>query len=307
MVQPFGQSQLRFITGLGHLPPLKPVALTFAHQGRPVGPHRLLGPHHLQVNRRFGFVVQGQGRGEDAQAVGQANLFVWLLFDPHLSDQHPRAAVPVQRRLEVVGLTPGYTGAVAEPGQHCRFNSTVTLTATASPGWGFAGWSGDLGGSSNPTNITIDGNKVITATFNNNPPVANAGPNQAVETNTNGMLDGGGSYDEDPNQTLTYSWLQTGGLPVALSNSTAVSLTFTAPANRTVLTFTLVVTDSFGLASLSDTTVVTVQAPEIAIAMQDNTTAAAVGETITYTYSLANTGDVDLNGVNAVDDRLGLL
>jgi uncharacterized repeat protein (TIGR02543 family) len=41
----------------------------------------------------------------------------------------------------------------------------VTLTANPAPGWSFDGWSGDLGGSDNPATITMDSNKVITATF----------------------------------------------------------------------------------------------------------------------------------------------
>jgi uncharacterized repeat protein (TIGR02543 family) len=41
----------------------------------------------------------------------------------------------------------------------------VTLTATADPGWSFGGWSGDLTGTDNPDTITMDGSKVVTATF----------------------------------------------------------------------------------------------------------------------------------------------
>ncbi len=39
------------------------------------------------------------------------------------------------------------------------------LTATPSEDWMFQGWSGDLGGSENPTTITMDGHKDVTATF----------------------------------------------------------------------------------------------------------------------------------------------
>ena len=46
--------------------------------------------------------------------------------------------------------------------------TVVTLTATAAAGWTFAGWSGDLTGSTNPQTITIDANKVVTATFTQN-------------------------------------------------------------------------------------------------------------------------------------------
>jgi len=45
------------------------------------------------------------------------------------------------------------------------YGSAVMLTATASTGWSFSTWSGDLTGSQNPAVIVIDGNKTVTATF----------------------------------------------------------------------------------------------------------------------------------------------
>jgi len=44
--------------------------------------------------------------------------------------------------------------------------TTVTLTATPDAGWEFAGWSGDLTGSTNPASITMNADKTVTATFN---------------------------------------------------------------------------------------------------------------------------------------------
>jgi uncharacterized repeat protein (TIGR02543 family) len=41
----------------------------------------------------------------------------------------------------------------------------VQLTANPDSGWEFAGWSGDLSGSTNPTKITMNGNRSVTATF----------------------------------------------------------------------------------------------------------------------------------------------
>jgi len=41
----------------------------------------------------------------------------------------------------------------------------VTLTASADPGWTFAGWSGDLSGEDNPATVNMTGDRVITATF----------------------------------------------------------------------------------------------------------------------------------------------
>jgi uncharacterized repeat protein (TIGR02543 family) len=43
--------------------------------------------------------------------------------------------------------------------------TNVTLTAVPGAGWTFQGWSGDLAGVLNPANITMNGNKTVTATF----------------------------------------------------------------------------------------------------------------------------------------------
>ena len=59
------------------------------------------------------------------------------------------------------------SGTVARNPDQATYGSgtVVTLTATPAAGWTFAGWSGDLTGSANPQTITIDANKVVTATF----------------------------------------------------------------------------------------------------------------------------------------------
>ena len=48
--------------------------------------------------------------------------------------------------------------------------TVVTLTATGNSGYVFSAWSGDLTGSTNPTTITVDGDKTVTATFAVAPP-----------------------------------------------------------------------------------------------------------------------------------------
>ncbi len=170
--------------------------------------------------------------------------------------------------------------------------SVVTLTAVADPGWSFAAWSGDLSGTINPETIVMDSAKVVTATFSNNPPVADAGAEQTVAVNTLVTLDGTGSYDEDLSQTLTYGWAQTGGTAVILNDNTAVSPTFTAPTSPAVLTFTLVVTDSFGLASLPDTVVITVEDVAVSDLNAASSSPTTLGQTTSFTATIATGSNV---------------
>jgi len=55
------------------------------------------------------------------------------------------------------------------------YGQLVNVTAIAAHHWMFNQWGGDLNGTQNPANITIDGNKSVIAnfTFTNDPPVAN--------------------------------------------------------------------------------------------------------------------------------------
>jgi uncharacterized repeat protein (TIGR02543 family) len=51
------------------------------------------------------------------------------------------------------------------PGGTYDAGTVVTLTATAGSGYDFAGWSGNLSGSTTPTTLLMDDNKSVTATF----------------------------------------------------------------------------------------------------------------------------------------------
>jgi uncharacterized repeat protein (TIGR02543 family) len=59
------------------------------------------------------------------------------------------------------------SGSVSKSPDQATYASgtVVTLTATAAPGWSFSGWSGDVVGSVNPVQVTMDGAKSVTATF----------------------------------------------------------------------------------------------------------------------------------------------
>jgi uncharacterized repeat protein (TIGR01451 family) len=96
----------------------------------------------------------------------------------------------------------------------------------------------------------------------NGMPIADAGDDQSVTIGDTVTLDGSGSRDPDGHTPLTYGWAQTGGASVTLSDASAESPTFTAPASETVLTFTLTVTDALGLADPTpDQVLITVTLP----------------------------------------------
>lgn len=99
----------------------------------------------------------------------------------------------------------------------------------------------------------------ITVNFVNAPPVADAGPAQTVESNTQVTLDGSNSRDPDDG-IATYAWTQTGGPDVVLSNPSSSQPTFISPdvgAGSASLNFSLTVTDGGGLSN-TDTIIVNV-------------------------------------------------
>src|SRR2546422_690764 len=103
--------------------------------------------------------------------------------------------------------TPTFTAASVGPS-----GSTLTFELTVSDGKG--GTATD----------TVD---VIVQNINQ-PPVANAGPDQTVSEVSPVGLNGAASSDPD-NDTLSHSWTQTAGPTVTLSNSNTATPTFTAP------------------------------------------------------------------------------
>jgi hypothetical protein len=94
------------------------------------------------------------------------------------------------------------------------------------------------------------------------PPVANAGPDQTAVTTSSVTLDGSGSYDP-VNSNDSYRWKQIRGVPVTLSNPAAKTPVFTAPADSDAqsadLLFMLTVTDANDQLSATAKCVVTVK------------------------------------------------
>jgi hypothetical protein len=92
---------------------------------------------------------------------------------------------------------------------------------------------------------------IVNVSWVNMPPIADAGPDQTLDAGMTANLDGSGSSDADDGIVM-YLWKQLSGIPVTLSDTTAINPTFTAPDGITTaepLLFSLTVTDSGGLES----------------------------------------------------------
>lgn len=104
---------------------------------------------------------------------------------------------------------------------------------------------------------------LVTITWNNAEPVADAGPDHQVTAGTEVQLDASDSVDPD-GMDLMFHWRQAFGPPVILSDATALRPMFTVPQEGfegQVLTFELTVTDSGGLQSV-DSCSVSIAMPE---------------------------------------------
>ena len=100
--------------------------------------------------------------------------------------------------------------------------------------------------STDVTNVAVVGDE---------PPIADAGPDQSVYGLSGVTLDGSRSYD--PNGlTITCSWRQVAGPPVTLVGSTQCVAGVVAPNGvDLILTFELTVTNLLGLSSMDQTNV----------------------------------------------------
>jgi hypothetical protein len=130
-------------------------------------------------------------------------------------------------------------------------------------------------------------------TGENDPPTADAGPDQNVDEETTVRLDGSNSSDPDDGIEF-YRWKQTAGPSVSLSNPTDDQPTFSAPtvgSNGDSFTFELTVTD-YGSLQSTNTTIVNViwlNDPPAANAGDDQT----VLEKSAVTLNGSNSSDPD--------------
>jgi hypothetical protein len=87
-------------------------------------------------------------------------------YDVTMDTAHQIVAVFYQPQYTLTVNIVGTGSVTRNPNQATYASGTVvTLTASAGGGWSFSSWSGDAIGSANPTTITMNANKVVTATF----------------------------------------------------------------------------------------------------------------------------------------------
>ncbi len=154
---------------------------------------------------------------------------------------------------------------------------------------------------------SVKANHTISASFAaaNQPPVANAGPDQTVAKGAKVTLNGTNTTDTGGPGIASYLWTQIGGTRVRLTHPSAAVTTFNAPTRIGALTFQLTVKDVNGLQS-TDTCVV-----NVASAKQAATLATAnagpdqtVNEGTSITLDASNSKDneettVTLSGSNS--------
>src|SRR5436309_3424143 len=100
-----------------------------------------------------------------------------------------------------LGVTTLGQGSVAKNPDQPSYDhgTTVTLTATPATGWHFAGWSEAVTGMTNPTSVTMDGGKTVTATFAINTYTIAASAGDEGRISANGAV----AVDHGTNQTFT--------------------------------------------------------------------------------------------------------
>jgi hypothetical protein len=166
------------------------------------------------------------------------------------------------------------------------------------------------------TFANIEDTVTVQITNVNNPPTANAGPDQTVNENSPVMLNGSAGSDPD-SDPLAYAWIQVGGPAVTIAGSTTATPSLTAPfvsAGGADLTFELTVDDGYGgtatdlvvvhVQNSNDPPLVTAARPTIACLWPPNHKLVSVG--ITGVSDPNNNTTITIDGVTQDEPTNGL-
>ncbi|MFA4836280.1 MAG: Ig-like domain-containing protein [Dehalococcoidia bacterium] len=118
-----------------------------------------------------------------------------------------------------------------------HYGDVVQLTANAATSWTFDAWSGDATGTASPVNITMDGNKTVTATFTQNTYTltTNVVGNGTITRNNTGPYHSGDVVQLTANAATSWTFSGWSGdaagttspVSVTINGNKAVTATFT--------------------------------------------------------------------------------
>ncbi|MFO7560633.1 MAG: hypothetical protein R6X10_17520 [Desulfobacterales bacterium] len=212
----------------------------------------------------------------DGASVGAVSSYT---FSSIASDHTIAASFAVN--TYTITASAGPNGAISPSGSvSADYGTSKTFTFTPGSGYRIENVLVDgasVGAVSSYTFADITGNHTILVNFqaDNQPPVANAGPDQLVEERSVVTLSGLNSSDPDDG-IARFSWIQIQGTPVVLSHPDAEETTFIAPdvsSEGETLVFQVTVEDYSG-AQATDTCIVNVSwvnIPPVADAGSDQT------------------------------------
>lgn len=184
----------------------------------------------------------------------------------------------------VVNSAPAAINCGADCAETLYFGTVVTLTTTANSDSDFSGWSGACTGTG-VCAVTLNASKLVTATFT----LKQYNITIGATPGAGGTVSGGGTFDHGDNVSVSatanpgylfVNWTE-GGTAV----STNPNYSFTATTDRTLVANFV----TFSIAASASV----------------NTSQAQVGETITYTYRITNTGAVTFATISATQDQVG--
>lgn len=112
----------------------------------------------------------------------------------------------------------------------------------------------------------------------NKAPIVNAGTD--VDTDVRASVELTGSAQDPEGNLASIEWTQTAGETVAINSADTLTMSFTAPANASNLTFALSATDEFGVSS-SDTVVVNVNESVASVPVDNSSNSSSGGGTTT--------------------------
>ena len=99
----------------------------------------------------------------DSSSVGAVTSYTFSAVQADHSIEATFEEIPSGEYSLTVNVVGG--GSVTPQGGTYAADTVVQLTATPNTGWIFSGWSDDLTGNTNPADLTMDGDKTVTATF----------------------------------------------------------------------------------------------------------------------------------------------